>query len=117
MMNKEEAEQAVLDWYRETWNGKSFISGKPWKLDLDTCLTTGEHPWVVETGEEIMEDYFSRFDVDKTGFNLLKYWPVEPGWIPNVLLPASMRIKRVAPAPLTLRMLAESAKAGHWLYE
>ncbi|AZP34718.1 DUF1493 domain-containing protein [Cronobacter sakazakii] len=32
------------------------------------------------------------------------------------LLPASMRIKRVAPAPLTLRMLAESAKAGHWLY-
>ncbi|EOI5782465.1 DUF1493 family protein [Cronobacter malonaticus] len=33
------------------------------------------------------------------------------------LLPASMRIKRVAPAPLTLRMLTESAKAGHWLYE
>ncbi|EOI3552030.1 DUF1493 family protein [Cronobacter turicensis] len=33
------------------------------------------------------------------------------------LLPASMCIKRVAPAPLTLRMLAESAKAGHWLYE
>ncbi|ELY2859433.1 DUF1493 family protein [Cronobacter sakazakii] len=32
------------------------------------------------------------------------------------LLPASMREKRVAPAPLTLRMLAESAKAGHWLY-
>ncbi|ELY2649715.1 DUF1493 family protein [Cronobacter sakazakii] len=33
------------------------------------------------------------------------------------LLPALMRIKHVAPAPLTLRMLAESAKAGHWLYE
>ncbi|ELY5853576.1 DUF1493 family protein [Cronobacter malonaticus] len=32
------------------------------------------------------------------------------------LLPASMCVKRVAPAPLTLRMLAESAKAGHWLY-
>lgn len=79
MMNKEEAEQAVLDWYRETWNGKSFISGKPWELGLDTCLTTGEHPWVVETGEEIMEDYFSRFNVDKAGFSLLKYWPVEPG--------------------------------------
>ncbi|EOW2358392.1 DUF1493 family protein [Cronobacter sakazakii] len=28
-----------------------------------------------------------------------------------------MRIKRVAPAPLTLRMLTESEKAGHWLYE
>ncbi|MDI7594084.1 DUF1493 family protein [Cronobacter malonaticus] len=27
-----------------------------------------------------------------------------------------MRVKRVAPALLTLRMLAESAKAGHWLY-
>ncbi|HAU5432003.1 DUF1493 family protein [Cronobacter malonaticus] len=33
------------------------------------------------------------------------------------LLPASMHVKRVAPAPLTLRMLAESAKASHWLYE
>ncbi|EPN1633873.1 DUF1493 family protein [Cronobacter dublinensis] len=77
----------------------------------------GRTSLVVETGEEIMEDYFSRFNVDKAGFSLLKYWPVEPGWIPNVLLPASMRIKRVAPAPLTLRMLAESAKAGRWLYE
>ncbi|MGC8338035.1 DUF1493 family protein [Cronobacter sakazakii] len=28
-----------------------------------------------------------------------------------------MRVKRVAPVPLTLRMLVESAKAGHWLYE
>ncbi|EMA8649977.1 DUF1493 family protein [Cronobacter sakazakii] len=28
-----------------------------------------------------------------------------------------MRIKHVAPAPLTLRMLVESAKAGRWLYE
>ncbi|MDI6461159.1 DUF1493 family protein [Cronobacter malonaticus] len=28
-----------------------------------------------------------------------------------------MHVKRVAPAPLTLRMLAESAKASHWLYE
>lgn len=40
-MKKEEAEQAVLDWYRETWNGKPFISGKPWTLDPDrfaSCL-------------------------------------------------------------------------------
>lgn len=40
-MKKEEAEQAVLDWYREIWNGKPFISGKPWTLDPDrfaSCL-------------------------------------------------------------------------------
>lgn len=116
-MVREEVEQAILKWYRETWNGKSWISGKPWEVNLETCLTTGEHPWLVETGEEIMQDYFSRFSVDKAGFSLLKYWPVEPGWIPNCLLPAAMRVKYVAPAPLTLRMLAQSARAGKWLYD
>ncbi|OTA15105.1 hypothetical protein Xvie_03049 [Xenorhabdus vietnamensis] len=112
-----ETEKWVFDWYQKKWNGTYFFSRKPWKLDLSTSLTTGSHPWAWETGEEIMNDYFETFQVDKEGFNILKYWPEEPGWIPNFLLPKSMRIPYIEPEPLTLKMLVESAKAGRWIYK
>ncbi|MGV3344423.1 DUF1493 family protein [Enterobacteriaceae bacterium LUAb1] len=110
-------EELIVEWYKQRWNGRSFFSKKQWPISLETSLSTGDHAWVVETGEEIMSDYFHRFNVSPTRFNLLKYWPVEPGWIPNIFLPKSMRIKYIEPHKLTLRMLAESAKAGRWLYD
>lgn len=110
-------EERIIEWYKQNWNGRSFFSKKPWAVDLETSLSTGDHAWVVETGEEIMSDYFQRFDVLDTKFDLLKYWPIEPGWIPNILLPKSMRVTYTEPQNLTLKMLAESAKAGKWLYD
>lgn len=110
-------EKQIIEWYTQRWNGRSLFSKKPWPVSLDTSLSTGDHAWVVETGEEIMNDYFHKFNVLPTGFNLLAYWPVESGWIPNVFLPDSMKIKYVAPKELTLKMLSESAKAGCWLYD
>lgn len=110
-------EELIVEWYKQNWNGRSFLSKKPWPVSLDTSLSTGDHAWVVETGEEIMIDYFDRFNVLATKFNLLKYWPIEPGWIPNILLPNSMKVKYIEPQKLTLKMLAESAKAGRWLYD
>jgi Protein of unknown function (DUF1493) len=110
-------EEAVLEWYKNKWNGISFFSKKPWEMTRDTSLSTGRYPWVWETGEEIMDDYFKTFNVNSENFDLLKYWPDEPGWIPHFLLPKSMRIKYVEPEPLTIGMLIESAKAGRWLYD
>lgn len=109
-------EKLIVEWYESQWNGRSLLSKKPWPVSLETSLSTGDHAWVVETGEEIMRDFFQRFNVSDTGFDLLRYWPVEPGWIPNVLLPKSMRVNSVEPQKLTLKMLAESAMAGKWLY-
>lgn len=110
-------ENAVIEWYANSWNGRSFFSKKTWPVSLNTSLSTGDHVWIVESGEEIMNDYFLRFEVSPENFNLLKYWPVEPGWIPNILLPESMRINYSEPGALTLKMLAESAAAGYWLYD
>jgi len=102
----------VIDWYNAGWNK----SGK-WPVTIDTSLTTGRYVWVWETGEEIMESYFQAFEVDTQGFNFLKYWPNEKSMIPNFLLPKSLRVKEFEPAPLTLKMLADSARAGKWLYD
>lgn len=102
----------VIDWYNAGWNK----SGK-WLVTIDTSLTTGRYVWVWETGEEIMESYFKAFEVDTQGFNFLKYWPNEKSMIPNFLLPKSLRVKEFEPASLTLKMLADSARAGKWLYD
>ncbi|PKH26624.1 hypothetical protein CIG19_02180 [Enterobacterales bacterium CwR94] len=110
-------EELIVEWYKNRWNGRAFFSKKAWPVSLDTSLSTGNHPWAVETGEEIMNDYFLRFNVFPLHFDLLKYWPVEPGWIPNIFLPKFMQVRYVEPQKLTLRMLAESAKAGRWLYD
>ncbi|WP_343551686.1 DUF1493 family protein [Pantoea sp.] len=110
-------EKSIIEWYKQNWNGQTLLSRTPWPVSLDTSLSTGDHAWLVETGEEIMNDYFHRFGISHSGFDLLEYWPVEPGWIPNILLPKSMRNEYKAPKKLTLRMLAESAKVGRWLYD
>ncbi|WP_306309166.1 hypothetical protein [Xenorhabdus anantnagensis] len=47
----------LKSWYligAKKWNGTYFFSRKPWKLDLNTSLTTGSPPWAWETGEEII---------------------------------------------------------------
>lgn len=110
-------ELLIIEWYTQNWNGRSLLSKKPWPVSIDTSLSTGDHVWLVETGEEIMSDYFHRFNVLAEGFNLPEYWPIESGWIPNFLLPKCMKIEYVEPKPLTLKMLAKSAKAGQWLYD
>ncbi len=102
----------IIDWYNAGWNKK-----RKWLVTIDTSLTTGRYAWVWETGEEIMDSYFRTFNVNPAGFNFLKYWPDEKGLIPNFLLPESLRVKSIEPAPLTLRMLAQSAKASKWLYD
>ena len=107
-------EHAVMLWYSNNWNGTHLFSKKPWDIDINTSLNTGNHPWLIETGEEIMADYFKQFSVDDTNFNILTYWPVEPGWIPNFLLPRSLRVKYIEPTPLTLRMMARAVDLGFW---
>lgn len=102
----------MIAWYNTGWNNK----GKR-PITIYTSLNIGGENWVWETGEEIMPGYFKTFNVEIAGFNFLKYWPDEKSLIPNFLLPKSRRVKHVEPEPLTLRMLAESARAGRWLYD
>lgn len=110
-----EIERKIVEWYDNKWNLPTPFSKKQ-QLSLETSLSTGDYPWARETGDDIMKDYFSRFNVDDSGFNFLKYWPYSKGFIPNFMRPKSMRVEEKCAEPLTIAMLIESAKAGRWLY-
>lgn len=62
-----------------------------------------------------MEEYFGKFKVDPAGFDFVKYWPVEASGF-SVFALCRCGNDEDEPLPLTLNMLAESARAGKWLY-
>ena len=105
----------IFDWYNERWNLPGPFS-KRHPLTLETSLTIGKYPWARETGDEIMKDFFSRFQVDNSQFDFTKYWLYEKGMIPNFLRPRAMKVEVKDPEELTILMLIESARAGRWLY-
>ncbi|WP_145499692.1 DUF1493 family protein [Yersinia bercovieri] len=77
------------------------------ETDFDTDLHMEE-----EEAEELMNDFFSMFNITKDKFNIKAYYPDEPfSWNP---------FKKTIPVPVpdfTIGMLIESAKAGRWLYD
>lgn len=109
-------ENDVLEFFRNeisvplTWKGKKI------PLEMDTVLQDyaelDELPYAIE-------DYSSRFSVDISSMNIELYYPVVKKSFLTRLLNKSaihdeiMQMRK----PLTVRMFAESAKAGKWLYD
>ncbi|MFT4270839.1 MAG: DUF1493 family protein [Pantoea sp.] len=106
----------VMEWYDNTFNKKPLFSKTKPAVTMETSLSTGDYPWERSAGDEIMKDYFSRFNVESESFDFVAYWPYEKGLLPNLLRPKSQKVANTEPKPLTIRMLIESAKAGRWLY-
>ena len=77
------------------------------ETDLDTDLSIDE----LEV-EDLMDDFFKKFNVERGNFNIKTYFPAEPfSWNP---------FKKSPPKPVpdfTIGMMIESAKAGRWLYD
>ncbi|MBV4365093.1 DUF1493 family protein [Erwinia phyllosphaerae] len=113
---KDDIAASVMSWYEENYNQKPLFAKKKPVLTPETSLSTGHYPWARETGDEIMTEYFSRFNVDKSGFDFFKYWPPSKGLIPNFLRSKELKVVNRRAEPLTIDMLIESAKAGRWLY-
>jgi len=87
-------------------------------LQLDDSLTSGSSATVSEVMFEMIEHFSERFYVDCSEIDWLKYFPtVGVPFLPNFMLPARLKTSHIPPAQLTARMLAESAKAGRWLYD
>jgi hypothetical protein len=103
----------VIRWYDERFNQPVLFSKKQIPVTIDTSLSTGRYPWASETGADIMNEYFERFQVDHTDFDFYRYWPVEQ-FILYALCGCGEDDDE--PEPLTIKMLAESARAGKWLY-
>lgn len=77
------------------------------ETDLDTDLSIDE----LEV-EDLMNDFFKKFNVERGNFNIRTYYPD----VPISLNP----FKKTEPVPVpdfTIGMLIESAKAGKWLYD
>ncbi|WP_455426764.1 DUF1493 family protein [Dryocola sp. LX212] len=74
-------------------------------FDTDMQLDIGE-------AEDLMDEFFKEFQVDRANFRIETYYPDEPfSWNP---------FKKFPPIPVpdfTIGMLIESAKAGKWLYD
>ena len=75
--------------------------------DLDTDLNID-----VYEVEDLMNDFFEQFGVERINFDIKTYFP-EPPFSWNVF-------KKSPPTPVpdfTIGMLIASAKAGRWLYD
>lgn len=60
-------ESTIFEWYQDYYNSKPLFASTHPELSYETSLNTGQYPWARETGDEIMQDYFQRFDVDNSG--------------------------------------------------
>lgn len=117
MSNPGNVEQEIMDWYNKNWNGRVLPFFRKPALTLETSLSTGKYPWTDEDAIEILNDYFTTFKVDRKNFNFAKYWPNEEAVLPlNFLRSKENKWHWIEPEPLTLKMLVESASAGHWIY-
>lgn len=88
------------------------------ELSMDDSLTSGRSMTVFEDVFSMMERFSEHFAVDCSDINWFKYYPrVGIPFLPNFLLPEKLKTDRSRPVPLTVKMLAESAKAGQWLYD
>lgn len=108
---EEDIDQRIYSLVRR-YNGVSFFNNERKQrplnpetdLDTDLKLDVGE-------AEELMEAFFTAFNVDKGNFRIETYFPDEPfSWAP---------FKKLPPIPVpdfTIAMLIESAKVGRWLY-
>lgn len=87
------------------------FSGKADKLELDTPLQE------YAEGDELhyaIEKYSALFHVDVSDFNWSNYYPWRTQWFFRKWF-SKNPLKQNKPS-LTVRMFAESAKAGRWLY-
>ncbi|MNC19298.1 hypothetical protein D3C75_672270 [compost metagenome] len=80
-------------------------------LNVDTDLDT-DMRLDIDEAEELMEEFFKVFEINRGSFNIKTYYPDEPfSWNP---------LKKSSPVSVpdfTIGMLIESAKAGKWLYD
>ncbi|MNC03470.1 hypothetical protein D3C75_508780 [compost metagenome] len=108
------SDKEIVEWYDSSFNKPGLFFKTKWPVSIDTSLSTGDYVWASETGADIMNSYFKTFNVDPANFDFYRYWPVE-SFIVYALF--SSGADDDEPQPLTLRMLAESARAGKWLYD
>ncbi|WP_200286725.1 DUF1493 family protein [Pantoea ananatis] len=95
----------------------SLIKKYFWEMSDDVSLSTGNQLALPEEAADFIEEYTEKFGVDMTTFEFRRYFS-RGGipFLPNAILPKYLRTDYHEAAPLTVRMLIESAEAGRWLF-
>ncbi|CAI1882301.1 DUF1493 family protein [Serratia ficaria] len=104
-------DEDVLRFFRSEISALATLSFKTIPLELDTALQEyaedDELAWAIEKYGEV-------FGVDVSGFNWDTFYPWRIEWFFRKWFTRTPL--RQSKIPLTVRMFAESAKAGRWLY-
>lgn len=88
-----------------------------WEMPEAASLSTGKMSVLPEEASDFIDEYAEMLGVDMTGFEFNRYFPnAGIRFLPNAILPRYLRTDHHAPAELTVKMLIDSAEAGHWLY-
>ncbi|MEG3128136.1 DUF1493 family protein [Pantoea cypripedii] len=88
-----------------------------WEMLDEASLSTGKMSVLPEEVSDFIDEYAEMLGVDMTGFEFNRYFPnAGIRFLPNAILPRSLRTDHHAPEELTVKMMIASAEAGRWLY-
>ncbi|PKH19128.1 cytoplasmic protein [Enterobacterales bacterium CwR94] len=105
-------DNTVLAFFRRELSLMTTLTMKPIPIEMDTPLQG--YAAADELGDAI-EKYDELFGVDVSDLDMVHYYPWKLEWFFRKWF-TEEPIKQVS-KPLTVRMFAESAKAGKWLFD
>jgi len=105
-------DEEVLAFFRKELSLMTTLTMKPIPIEMDTPLQGYADD--DELGDAI-EKYDEVFGVDVSDLDMAHYYPWELEWFFRKWF--TREPLRQISKPLTVRMFAESAKAGKWLYD
>lgn len=109
-------ESDVLEFFRGELSIPFSLTSGRIHLEMDTVLQdyseSDELPYVIE-------DYSNKFSIDISSMNIEAYYPfVEVSLFKRLFKRSQIEAEMMhIRKPLTVRMFAESAKAGRWLFD
>ncbi|ELQ6063312.1 DUF1493 family protein [Cronobacter sakazakii] len=95
---------------------RALIKKHFWDMADEDSLSTGQYCVLPEDAHAFFGEYFAVFNINDSSFDFSKYFPQEGiFFLPNAILPDYLKSDKHQPAPLTVKMLIASAKAGRWI--
>ncbi|WP_017347592.1 DUF1493 family protein [Pantoea sp. A4] len=87
-------------------------------LTLDSALNIGKQATVPEDVWDLLEKIADVYSIDFTRIEWNKYFPqIGIPFLPNFILPRSLKTDYSTPEPLTIKMIVEAARTGVWGYD
>ena len=102
----------VLNFFREELPVIKYLGVKNVPLEMDTVLQEFAD---AEDLIPAIDKYSDNFNIDVSTLNIENYYPWEIPWFFRKWF-TKKPVKQTR-KPLTVKMFAESAKAGRWLYD